>query len=197
MRRLKCEHIKIAEGSALKIYLYKQICVLWSFDHFRAQYLDDVDPRGFNFSDVKQEFTSIDDKGVMRVYVMPAGIAVAHYEPIDSKKRAPTWAAFETKERVERAAHLARWAEFARGSWTRACPSEPGRYMVARRDTHVPASTPFPVYVDTEWREFQRVEGVVRDVTTHCPAHVRTEWQGYFWSEPLPLMAAPIQPECE
>lgn len=190
------EPIKVDEGSALQRYLYKRIFSTQFYDHFRAQYLDDVDPRGFDVADATKEITSTDDSGTMHVYLMPAGIAVARFESEDKKK--PTkWAAFETKERVERAAHLARWAEFARGSWTRACPNEPGRYMVARRDTHVPASTPFPVYVDTEWREFQRVEGVVRDVTTHCPAHVRTEWQGYFWSEPLPLMAAPIQPECE
>jgi hypothetical protein len=63
--------------------------------------------------------------------------------------------------------------------------------MAAPKDTAVPVSTPFPVFVDFTLRRMQKVDGVVRDVTTHCPATHRTEWQGYWWSEPVPMMIAP------
>lgn len=167
-------------------HLYRKIYSTRDFEHFAAQWIDDVDSNGLELARATQV---IDEPG-MRVHLMPNEIAVAHYTR--SGKRAHQWAAFRTKSYVERQDRIARWSTFARGHWTRECPNEPGMYPVVRRDSAVPESTPFTVFVEYEFRRLQSVEGVVRDVTTFCPATFRTEWKGWWWSEPLPAMNAPV-----
>lgn len=173
-------------------FLYKKIFGTKELDHFRAQYIDDVDPQGWEPLQAVATHDDEDDTGKMRVFVMNGGVAVARFEGVDGELR---WTAYETKERVERNAHFGRWADFARGRWTRECPTEPGLYPVAPLASAIPETTPFAVWVEYSFRRLSRHEGVVIDVSGYRPAGKRTEWQGYWWSEPLPLMLAPTRNE--
>lgn len=164
--------------------------VFWTADraHFLAQYLDDVDSEGFSVEASIGKETHTDATGTIDVWVMPGGIAVAHF--FDGKEGG-RWAAYETLERVEHNKHISRWANFARGYWTRVCPTEPGTYPVTAKSSAVRRTTPFAVMIDFQTRRLQRVEGVVKDVSEFTPATHRSLWQGYWWSEAIPLMVAP------
>ena len=168
-------------------HLYRKLFATQHGDHFAAQYVDDVDARGFRADDARETLETSDDSGKLRAYLMTDGIAVAQFIGEDGER----WAAYETKARVEQRQHLSRWASFARGVWTRECPREPGLYPVVALSAAIPSSTTFAVLTDYQFRRLQRVEGVVRDVTTHCPSTHRTQWAGWWWSEALPMMQAP------
>ena len=173
----------------LSRFLHRKIFSTAARDHFAAQYIDDVDPDGFRVDETTETHSSTDDTGTMTVYVVHNGIAVAHFVAADDFSE--KWAAFETKARVQERALHGRWADFARGRWTRACPEQPGTYPVVALSAAVADVVPFTVYTDFELRKLARVEGEVVDVTHYRPSAVRTEWQGWWWSEPLPLMIAP------
>lgn len=169
--------------------LNRKLFVTQHVDHFKTLYLEDVDSEGFDESAALGYERHIDGDGALtEVWIMPGGIAVA---ALPGEKGSTRWAAYETLERVEYNKHIARWATFARGHWTRACPTEPGLYPVAAKSSAVPRSTPFAMMIDFQTRKLHRVEGVVRDVTEFTPSTHRTLWQGYWWSEAIPLMVAP------
>lgn len=168
--------------------LHRKLFVTQHQDHFRAQYLDDVDSEGFHEEAALGRESYTDGVSEIFVWIMPGGISVARFVAKGEPER---WAAYETLERVERAKHIARWADFARGYWTLRCPQEPGTYPVTAKSSAIPRSTPFAVMIDFGLRKLQRVEGHVRDVTEFTPSTHRTLWQGYWWSEAIPMMVAP------
>lgn len=172
-------------------FLFKKLFAVKAVEHFKTQWLDDVDAVGFDTSAAVQTYDAADDTGVIRVYVMPGGVAAARFIPIDGGVE--RWAAYETKERVEGRELLSRWADFARGHWTPVCPVEPGLYPVVRRDAAIDPETPFTVHCAFDLRKISRVAGEARDVTTYCPSALRTEWKGWWWSEALPMMLAPYE----
>lgn len=171
--------------------LNRKLFVTQHEGHFKAQYLDDVDSEGFTVEAALGTETHTDEDGTIDVFIMPGGIAVAHFIGTPSNTNNNRWAAYETLERVERNRHIGRWATFARGYWTRVCPTEPGTYPVTSKSSAVPRRTPFAVMIDFQTRKLQRVEGVVKDVSEFTPSTHRSLWQGYWWSESIPLMVAP------
>ena len=169
--------------------LHRKIFYTKHLEHFKAQYLDDVDPEGFcddSALGVEEHETPL---ARIKVFIMPGGICVAFARGVDGVQ----WAAFETLERVEHRKQLAKWAVFARGFWTLKCPTEPGIYPVMAKSAAIPRNTPFAVHMEWQTRRLQRVEGTVRDVSEFTPATHRTLWRGYWWSEALPQMLAPVK----
>jgi hypothetical protein len=180
----------ISDTHPFQYLLHRKLFSTQDLLHFQAVYRDDVDPAGFDKHRATQVKSHTDVTGTYDVWVMPDGISVLHF--ISPTKKANKWAAFETLERAEHVKHVSRWSTFARGHWTKDCPKEPGTYPVCARPAAVRRGAPWVSLIDLQTRKLQRVDGHVRDVSEFTPATHRSLWQGYWWSEALPLMLAPI-----
>lgn len=152
--------------------------------HFRAHYVDEVDGSGWRARDALKTITLTAENGKeSTIWLMPNGIAV--------QQDGCVWSAWETLERVARNKQYARWASFARGNWTLQVPSVAGVYPVVAREAELPSTIVFEATVDFAFRRLALIEGVVCDVTHYRPTARRSEWRGYWWSEPLPELLAP------
>lgn len=173
-----------SDDAPLKHLLYKRICTTKHPDHFAVQYRSDVDPRGFD----ARRALKVHHVDAMTVWLMPGDVAVC--------ERGEQWSAFETKARVERNAHIARWADFSRGHWTLEVPKIEGTYLVAPKDSSVTGRAPFSIFVEHSFRTLSLCGGVVRDSVGFTSTE-RSVWRGYWYSEPLPLLLAPVRAELE
>jgi len=192
----------LPDEAPIKRYTYRKLFSCIGLEHFRVQWLEEVDDVGFDKDDAEQTIKI--DGG--HVYVLPCGLA-AQSRRTD---KGQVWAAFETKVRAEQREHIARFAAFARGHWTLDCPVDPGVYPVVAKSVAISSELPWSMLTEWQTRKLQRVEGVVRDVTEHTPLQwsvadvdmrritkrepaSRSLWRGYWWSEPLPMMVAPVK----
>lgn len=152
--------------------------------HFNAHYCDEIDEAGWAPRDAVKTVVSTTAEGVeSTVWVMPNGIAIC--------KEGRAWSAWETLDRVARNNQHGRWASFARGGWTLQVPLEAGVYPVVAREAALPPNLSLEATVDFTFRRLALIEGVVCDVTHYRPTARRSEWRGYWWSEPLPELLAP------
>lgn len=106
----------------------------------------------------------------MKLWVQ-AGLTVSH------GLQSGVWAAWLPRMAAERETAVLEWGDFGSGTWTEEIPTAPGLYATRDLQGHRARD-----------RRMQLVEGVVRDVTTHCPSHVRSEWQGDWWTKSFPSL---------
>lgn len=92
------------------------------------------------------------------------------------------WSFFESATETAWRAHVAAWADFARGYWRTSVPTVPGTYPVKdashnRRKDHT--------FVQRGDRVFDVDSGFLN-------GHERTRWVGWFWSHPYPPLPGAV-----
>lgn len=109
--------------------------------------------------------------GVCAVYELNDGL-VALEEPNGK------WSLYETEKRARDRDHFRAWSEFARGSWHKKCPAEPGMYFVKDADLG-----------KRSVRELKIVSGRLKDVSGGMiRSGLITEWVGYWYLPAIPSL---------
>jgi hypothetical protein len=151
--------------------------------HFDVLFIEEIYAEGFS-----ADVTSI-EVGSAVLYLVSSDVTVTHVRG--------WWTCWHTAAKIFRDKSHAEWSQFARGVWTLDCPEKPGTYMVAAKAAAVESCVPFALYVTHAFRKLSSVEGEVRDTTGFTHADVRTEWRGYWWTEPMPHLQAPQKPSTQ
>lgn len=135
---------------------------------FTAKYDDEV---GNLFQEVESKSfkANVPPLGTCQVRVLVGGLVIL-------KARRSKYYLYETKARVDERENLRRWAEYARGCWTKRVPNEPGIW--ATRDL---AGFRGPD------KKFEVHAGKLIEVGGGFVGNGKvTEWRGEFWSMAMP-----------
>jgi hypothetical protein len=109
--------------------------------------------------------------GVSNIWILKNGLTV-----LESAKG--KYSLFESRARIAERDHINAWARYARGTWTRRVPREPGTYATRTLDGKRGKD-----------RELRLVRDRLVDITdSFVPLGKTTTWQGEFWSEKLPTL---------
>lgn len=150
--------------------LHRELFAGLTHEEFTAKWEDEV-------GDPVQEMCTksfelkIPKRGKCTIHVLRGGLVALE----DGKKK---WSAYETLERVSEREYLAAWADFARGYWTSAVPTEEGTYPT--RDLEGRRATD---------RVLRKHQGRLIDVTRgFVSCGKATEWRGQWWSAKFPKL---------
>lgn len=139
-------------------------------EHFRSVFATTLEKPLVLESCDKRVAGATEDGVMLELWVWPDLTVSRNY-------KTGSWTAWQPRALFDREQSILQWGDFGAGEWTEEVPTVAGLY--ATRDLQGCRGRD---------RRMELVEGTVRDITTFCPAHKLTEWEGDWWNRPYPRL---------